>query len=74
MSSANDADSNEFEWVRIDDPDEEFEAPELEHTVQHYDDQPTQCTIYPPAAERDHMFTQWISATEGAFVDVDAMR
>lgn len=52
------------------DPD----RPDLEATVVHHDDGHAECTIYPVDADETELVTTWITADEGAFVSLEAMR
>ncbi|MBB6647015.1 DUF7511 domain-containing protein [Halobellus ruber] len=42
--------------------------------IEPYEDAPDECTIYPANATADALTTTWISAREGSFVRLDAMR
>ncbi len=42
--------------------------------IEPYDDAPDECTIYPADATADVLTTTWITALEGSFVRLDAMR
>lgn len=41
-------------------------------TVVEYDDAPDECTIYPRGVSKMERMTTWISAKEGAYVDLDS--
>jgi len=47
---------------------------ELAFTIVLRDDRPDQCTVYPADARSEDLVTEWITADEGGFVDVRAMR
>ena len=42
--------------------------------VERYDDAPDEFTLYPADCEESEVVTTWISAREGSYVDVEAMR
>jgi hypothetical protein len=42
--------------------------------IESYDDAPDECTIHPADAPADDLTTTWITAREGSFVRLDAMR
>ena len=42
--------------------------------IESYDDAPDECTIHPADAPADALTTTWITAREGSFVRLDAMR
>jgi hypothetical protein len=48
--------------------------PAYEARVVAYDDEPDECTIFPADADDDELVTTWISAKEGAYVSLEAMR
>lgn len=46
----------------------------LEHVTVEYEDAPDACTMYPRTCSEDDLATHWITAEEGAFVDLTTMR
>jgi hypothetical protein len=42
--------------------------------IESYDDAPDECTIHPANATAETLTTTWITAREGSFVRLDAMR
>lgn len=57
-------------------PDEsdESRAGTLAAVVEERDSAPDECTIYPVDAADEELVTKWITAEEGSFVELDAMR
>lgn len=47
---------------------------DLAAAVVEYDDGPDECTIYPADASADALVTEWLTAEEGSFVDLDETR
>lgn len=61
---------------RIDDlpaPDSEPTV-SLTATVEQYDLQPDECTLYPRGATDEELMRKWVSAQAGSFVSLDEMR
>ena len=54
-------------------PDSTEPPVELEHIVVENDDGPNECAIFPSEAEETELLTAWISAYEGAYVDLESM-
>jgi len=54
-------------------PDSTEPTFELDHIVVENDDGPNECAIFPPEAEETELLTAWISAHEGAYVDLESM-
>ena len=46
---------------------------ELDHVVVKNDDGPDECAIFPSEAAETELLTAWISASEGAYVDLESM-
>ena len=46
---------------------------ELDHVVVENDGAPDECAIFPLEANETELLTAWISAHEGAFVDLESM-
>jgi hypothetical protein len=46
----------------------------LTAAVVEYDDEPDECTLYPTEASEKALVTEWITAEEGSYVDLDEMR
>ena len=44
----------------------------LRATVVEYEDAPNECTIYPSGVSGMERMTTWISAKEGAYVDLES--
>jgi hypothetical protein len=49
-------------------------AAELRAEIVEYDDAPNECTIFPTDAQEWELMTRWITAAEGSYVDLEAMR
>lgn len=47
---------------------------ELTAVVVEYDGEPDECTLYPAEASDDALVTEWITAEEGSYVELDEMR
>lgn len=45
----------------------------LDHRIEEYEDR-TECTVFPRDADEDAVVTQWITATDDAFVDLEDAR
>ena len=50
------------------------EPPGLVGTVVRYEDAPDEYTVHPPDATEGELVTTWLTAREGAFVDLTEMR
>ena len=48
--------------------------PRYDAEIVRYDDAPDECTIYPADTEEWDLLTTWISAAEGSYVELAAMR
>ncbi|PSP84708.1 hypothetical protein BRC83_04505 [Halobacteriales archaeon QS_1_68_17] len=46
----------------------------LVHRIERYENRPDECTIYPSDADESAVTTQWLAATEDAFVDCSRAR
>lgn len=46
----------------------------LEHVTVEYENAPGACTMYPRDRSDADLTTHWITAEEGSFVDLEAMR
>ena len=55
-------------------PDPALAEPVRVARIETYDDAPDECTIHPADATADALTTTWITAREGSFVRLDAMR
>ncbi|WP_255170504.1 DUF7511 domain-containing protein [Natrononativus amylolyticus] len=47
---------------------------ELDHITVENDDAPNECAVFPREATEEELMTHWITAHEGSFVDLGAMR
>jgi hypothetical protein len=47
---------------------------ELDSVVEHYDDQPDECTIFRSDIPESRRLSTWITATEGGYVDLSDCR
>lgn len=54
-------------------PEVVSERGDLAHRIEEYDDGEA-CTLFPSACDDHALLTHWITAEEGAFVDLAAMR
>ena len=53
-----------------------FEDPtfELDHITVENEDALDECAVFPREATEDELMTNWITAHEGSFVDLESMR
>ncbi|MGM0371074.1 MAG: DUF7511 domain-containing protein [Halobacteriota archaeon] len=49
------------------------ESGDLAHRIEDYS-QGAECTLFPSICDEDDLLTRWITAEEGAFVDLTEMR
>lgn len=49
-------------------------ATDLQATVVRYDGKPDECTLHPREASVSELLTSWITAREGAYVEVEKCR
>lgn len=54
------------------DPEEPTTA--LDHVTVENDDAPNECAIFPREASEEELMTNWITAHDGSFVDLESMR
>lgn len=47
---------------------------ELRADVTRREDEPDECTIWPHDASGNALFAEWVTAEEGSFVSLEAMR
>lgn len=49
-------------------------SPELDHVTIDNGEEADECAIFPADAPEEELMTNWISAIEGSFVDLESMR
>ncbi|AFK19762.1 hypothetical protein E6P09_01350 [Haloferax mediterranei ATCC 33500] len=69
-------DSDATTTTRTENPGANLSTDDVEYTaiVAPYDDAPDECTIFPAGLTEAEMMTTWVSAQEGAYVSLEAMR
>lgn len=50
------------------------ETDALASVVVEYTNEPDECTIFPTNVSREELLTRWISARDGSYVDLEAIR
>lgn len=55
-------------------PDPDEPSAELDHVTIENETAPDECAIFPSRATEDELAGNWISASEGSFVDLESIR
>ncbi|PCR92317.1 DUF7511 domain-containing protein [Natrinema ejinorense] len=55
-------------------PDSEEPTVQLDHVTIENDNAPDECAIFPHGASEDELMTNWITAHDDSFVDLQSMR